>query len=150
LRQVALLPGDARRFVAAPQTVAYANSQFAAPPAQIAITTQCGGDCWRGNEWLTVRYGSASWVEARSTTPVTAIGVQFWGLPGDGEVRVLLDGEEIWRGSIRGSGPNAGQVFLNYLQASNLPSAVHALRVQPVGAEDAATIYFFGIGEARE
>ncbi len=148
--RVDLLTGDARTFTVPPGSIAYANTDYRAAPPEIALTAQCGGDCWRGNEWLTVRYGSDYWVEARSSGPTTAIGVQFWGLPGDGEVRVLLDGEQIWRGSIKGSGPQAGQVFLNYLQASDLPLAVHTLRVQPLGATDAATIYFFGIGEARE
>jgi len=148
--RIELLAGDARRFAVPPQAVAFANSEHSPAPDEIGLTTHCGSDCWRGNEWLTVRYGSDSWVEARSSGPSTAIGVQFWGLPGDGSVRVLLDGEEIWRGSIKGSGPEAGQVFLNYLQASDLPLAVHTLRVQPLGAADAATIYFFGLGEARD
>lgn len=148
--RVELLPGDARRFGTPPKAIAFANTEFAASPQEITVTTQCGNDCWRGNEWLTVRYGSAYSIEARSTVPTTAIGVQFWGLPSDGSVRVLLDGTEIWSGSIMGSGPEVGQVFLNYLQASGLPLAEHTLRVQPVGAADAATIYFFGIGESRE
>jgi hypothetical protein len=148
--RVGLLKGDARTFTVPPDFMAYANADYRVPPPEIALTVQCGGDCWRGNEWLTVRYGPTFSIEARSTVPTTAIGVQFWGLPGDGEVRVLLDGEEIWRGSIKGSGPEAGQVFLNYLQACDLPLAEHTLRVQPLGATDAATIYFFGIGEARK
>ena len=148
--RVELLAGDARTFTDPPEVIAYANTDYRAAPPEIALTTQCGADCWRGNEWLTVRYGPAFAIEARSTVPTTAIGVQFWGLPGDGTVHVLLDGAEVWRGSIRGSGPDVGQIFLHYLQAAGLPLAVHTLRVQPVGAADAATLYFFGIGEARQ
>jgi len=38
--------------------------------------------------------------------PITAVGVQFWGDPGDGIAHVYLDGENIWEGDTEGTDAN--------------------------------------------
>ena len=139
--------GDARTFSQPPEVVAYANTQERAAPPELAITENCDDTWFRYHEWIGMgKLGQ--WIEATSAGPVTAMGVEFWGDQNDGWARVLLDGDEIWRGDTRGADGNwPGGAFVRYLEIAGLPSGTHTLRVESLGEGGSATMYYFGIGQ---
>jgi hypothetical protein len=144
---VTLHVGDARTFSQPPEVVAYANTQERPEPPEIVINENCADRCWRYHEWLAM--GTLGmWIEATSTIPISAMGVEFWGDQNDGWARVLLDGEEIWQGDTRGQdGTWPGGAFVRYLEIAGLPWGIHTLRVEPLGEGGPATMYYFGIGQ---
>jgi hypothetical protein len=144
---VTLHVGDARTFSQPPETIAYANLEQRPAPPEIVIKENCTDNCWRYHEWLAMGQ-LGLWIEATSTIPVNAMGVEFWGDQNDGWARVLLDGEEIWQGDTRGQDANwPGGAFVRYLEIAGLPWGIHTLRVEPLGEGGPATMYYFGIGQ---
>lgn len=146
--RVTLHIGDARFFSVPPEALAYANTQYVDPPAEIAISEDCGGSgCWRYNEWLAM--GEAGqYVEIESTVSTTAIGVQLWGDANDGWARVIVDGQEVWTGEMRGSDNQwPGGAFVRYLEVAGLEPGNHTLRFEPADQGGPVTVYFFGLGE---
>jgi pSer/pThr/pTyr-binding forkhead associated (FHA) protein len=146
-RVMTLHVGDARTFSQPPEVVAYANTQEQATPPEMTIQEFCDDPCFRYHEWIGMgKLGQ--WIEATSAGPVTAMGVEFWGDQNDGWARVLIDGDEIWRGDTRGADGNwPGGAFVRYLEVAGLPLGVHTLRVEPLGEGGSATMYYFGIGQ---
>ncbi|MBN1148024.1 MAG: protein kinase [Anaerolineales bacterium] len=142
-----LFDGDARKFENPPTTIIYANTQHTAPPNGVSIADS--GNLWRYYQWIALMEAQA-WIEVRNTgMNVTAMSVQFWGDTNDGWARVLLDGEEVWQGSIYGSGPSAPDLYSKYLEVSGLAPGVHVLRVESFGLPgrgggDDVCVYFFG------
>ena len=88
-----------------------------------------------------------SYIEARCTTAVDAVGVQFLGDYNDGWARIIVDGQEkrrldTWGGSIN---------FTEYIEVSNLPMAPHSIRVEATGQTGSnggshVTVVAFGCG----
>jgi hypothetical protein len=144
---VTLHVGDARTFSQPPEMIAYANTQERPEPPEVVINENCNDRCWRYHEWLAM--GTLGlWIDATSTQQVTALGVEFWGDQNDGWARVLVDGDEIWRGDTRGADGNwPGGAFVRYLEVAGLPLGIHTLRVEPLGEGGSATMYFFGFGQ---
>jgi pSer/pThr/pTyr-binding forkhead associated (FHA) protein len=144
---VTLHIGDARTFSQPPAMVAYANTQARPEPPEVVINENCNDRCWRYNEWLAM--GTLGlWIDATSTEQVTALGVELWGDQNDGWARVLLDGDEVWRGDTRGADGNwPGGAFVRYLEIAGLPLGIHTLRVEPLGEGGSVTMYFFGFGQ---
>lgn len=70
------------------------------------------------------------WVEGVCTTATSMVGVQFWGDENDGWARVLVDGEERWRGNTYGQSPD---LFVRFLSVRNLAPAPHVIRIEPLG-----------------
>ena len=84
-------------------------------------------------------------VEA-SVSSATQAGVQFWGDTNDGICRVLMDGQEVWRGNTHGTNVNwPGGAYVKYLYISGLAFGPHTIRVEYVGPGD-VTIRYFGFG----
>ena len=146
--RVTLHVGEARFFSVPPEAVAYANTQHADPPAEISISEDCGGSgCWRYNEWLAMDQ-IGQYIEVESAVSTTAIGVQLWGDDNDGWARVIVDGEEMWTGEMRGVDNQwPGGAFVRYLEVAGLEPGYHALRFEPADQGGPVTAYFFGIGE---
>lgn len=146
--RVTLHVGDARFFSVPPEAVAYANTQHAAAPEEISVMENCGSSgCWRYNEWLAMGE-PGQYIESESTVSTTAVGVQLWGDQNDGWARVLVDGEEVWLGEMRGADNQwPGGAFVRYLEISGLAPGLHTLRFEPTGEGGSVTMYFFGIGE---
>lgn len=147
--RVTLHVGDARFFTTPPDVVAYANTQHTSPPGEIQITQNCGASCWRYNEWVALGE-PGQYLEAEATVNTTAIGVQLWGDDNDGWARVLVDGEEMWVGEMRGEDNQwPGGAFVRYLEIAGLTPGSHTLRFEPTGEGGPVTVYFFGIGEVK-
>jgi hypothetical protein len=146
--RVTLHAGDARFFSVPPEVVAYANTQYTAAPAEITVMDNCGSSgCWRYNEWLAMGEPD-QYIEVESAVSTTAIGVQLWGDDNDGWGRVLVDGEEVWMGEMRGTDNQwPGGAFVRYLEVAGLEPGFHTLRFEPTGEGGSVTVYFFGIGE---
>ena len=143
---VALYDGfAAQTFSDKPDVIAYANTQEFSPPDGITVLDNCTEtDCWRSSQFLALR-GSGTFLEA-STTSATEVGVQFWGDTNDGICRVLVDGQEVWKGNTQGTDGNwPGGAYVKYLYISGLASGPHTIRVEFVGPGD-VTIRYFGFG----
>ncbi len=147
--QIALLPGNAMEYSRPPELIVYADDQSDSVPKEIQLAPFCQAGCFRYQGWLGLMEPGDSY-EVIFKEPTTAIGVQFWGDPGDGIAHVYLDGEKIWEGSTEGTDVNyPGGAFVNYLQISNLPEiSNHILRIETNAGGGAVTMYFFGAGLA--
>jgi len=121
--------------------IANANTAYAAPPQNVTIGT-CGVTT-RVNELITMdRPGQCIWAEV--TTAETSAGVQFYGSSVKSEVRVLIDEQVYWTGSI--AGPNADTTavpFHKFFVAWQLPSAPHTIKVEYLSGPT-VTVRFFG------
>jgi len=144
--RVALYDGFAAgTFSDKPDLVAYANTQLFSPPEGVTIRDSCAETvCWRMSQYLALRSPGA-FVEA-SVDSATEAGVQFWGDTNDGVCRVLVDGQEVWRGDTHGTDANwPGGLYVKYLSVSGLQPGPHTIRVEFVGPGD-VTIRYFGFG----
>ena len=145
--------GDARNFADAPDVIAYANTEHTTPPSEFQITTS--GSIWRYHQWIALMQ-EGSWVEAKTTVATDTVGIQFWGDTNDGWARVLVDGSEVWTGSIYGSDGNyPGGAFIKYLDISGLDSSTHTIRIENMGINgagggDDVCIFFFGMKKVEE
>jgi hypothetical protein len=133
-----------------PVVVAFANVEETETPANVTITSSDG--LWRYHQYVAVMQ-KGHWIEAAySGSDATAVGVQFVGDTNDGWVKVLVDGQEVWRGSVYGTGPAyPGGAFVNYLEVSGLEAGPHTIRVEALGIQgkgggDDASMLFFGFG----
>jgi hypothetical protein len=151
---VHLYDGDARHFDDPPDVVAYANVSQVSPPSGVTITDS--GGLWRYYEWVALMQQD-QWIEATyNGSDTTVVGVQFYGDTNDGWARVLVDGTEVWTGSIYGSDTSwPDGAFIRYLQISGLTPGSHTIRVENMGINgagggDDVCLYFFGFGAAAE
>jgi parallel beta-helix repeat protein len=146
---VSFRQGDARYFDDPPFMIAYANTDHASPPTAVTIADS-GGMFWRYYEWVALTQ-EGDWIQAtHSGTAIDSVGVQFWGDASDGWARVVVDGEERWRGSVYGTdGEWPGGAFVKYLQITELGAGPHTIRVEALGRAgagggDDVTVLFFG------
>ncbi len=139
------IPFDVRKFSNPPEIIAYANTKHTAPPASVTITTS--GELWTYNANIALME-KGEWISATCTDPnTTAVGVLLGGDGNDGWVRVLINGEEVWRDNMYGE-PAAG-VKIIYLEASGLTPGTHTIRVETLGIAGAGggddiSMRFFG------
>lgn len=144
---VRLIPMDVRTIDTPPEIIAYANVEHAAPPETVSIDSQ--GDLWTYNANIAL-LEMGDWISATCTKQdVTAVGVRLEGDGNDGWVRVLVDGLEVWRGSIYGDQNSAEGMFLNYLEVSGLEPGTHTIRLENLGIAGAGggihvAMRFFG------
>jgi hypothetical protein len=129
--------------------IAYADDQSGNIPDEVQLAPFCQTGCFRYQRWLGLMKPGDSY-EVLFKEPTTAVGVQFWGDPGDGIAHVFLNGDKVWEGDTEGTNGNyPGGAFVNYLQISNLPeTANHILRIETDAGGGAVTMYFFGSGMA--
>ncbi|MBN2335678.1 hypothetical protein JXL21_08965 [Candidatus Bathyarchaeota archaeon] len=144
-----LLEGEARQFESPPEVVAYANTEHVSPPDEIGISDS-GSGVWRHYEWIALM-DESQWIEAEFSNDKTSnFGVQFFGDSNDGWARVLLDGDEVWRGDTYGD-PD----FIKYLEISGVPAGQHVVRVECLGEAGGGgsthvCVYFFGLTVSPE
>ncbi|WP_340818861.1 LamG-like jellyroll fold domain-containing protein [Methanolobus sp. WCC4] len=153
---VVLYDGDARKFTDAPDVIAYTNTEHTAPPSEFEITTSGAtwpsGPIWRHDNVIALMDPSG-WIEAKTTVATDTVGLQFWGDTNDGWARVLVDGSEVWTGSVYGSDVNyPGGAFVKYLEISGLERSTHTIRVECMGIKgagggDDVLVSFFGLEE---
>jgi hypothetical protein len=151
LPEYRLYPGDIRESANRPDIIAYANTEYSMPPPEFTIVTS--GTIWRYAQWIAL-VEKGNFIRATTTIDTTSIGVQFWGDTNDGWARVLVDGSEVWRGSIYGTDSNyPGGAFVKYLEISSLAPRKHTISVENMGINgggggDDVTIFFFGLRKA--
>ena len=146
---VRLIPLDVRVLDNPPDTIAIAQYSTTPPPANVII--ESAGGLWKSGDGEKIAlYGGGDWISATcSDQNVTAVGVRFESGENDGWVRVLVDGAEVWQGSIYGGNPGSAEgMFLYYLEISGLVPGVHTIKVENLGingkggGDDAAMRYF--------
>jgi len=148
--QTALLPGNVLEYAQPPEVIVFADDQSSSVPEEVQLAPFCQTGCFRYQGWLGLMNPGDSY-NVLFKEPTTALGVQFWGDPGDGIAHVYVDGEKVWEGDTEGMDSNyPGGAFVNYLQISNLPEiANHILRIETDASGGAVTMYFFGSGAAK-
>jgi len=106
-------------------------------------------DLWTYNANIALME-EGDWIEAVcSGSNVTAVGVHLGGDSNDGWVRALVDGVEVWRGSIYGDPDSAEGVYIRYLEVSGLEPGLHTIRLENLGIDgegggDDVAMRFFG------
>jgi len=143
---VRLLPTDVRTLDTPPETIAIAQYTTAPPPENVSI--QSVANLWQSSDGEKIAlYNGGDWISAScSDQNVTAVGVYFDSDYNDGWVRVLVDGQEAWRGNIWGGDDGH---FRNYLEISGLDPGIHTIQVENLGidgggGDDDAAMRYFG------
>jgi len=121
--------GDSRFFAAPPESPAHANAEDNSPPAGIHIDYSPGSVGYGLNRIL---WWEGNWIEVSTELPVTAIGVQFLGAAQIGWARLLLDGQEVWRGKTAELGHTLDQ-YGGYVEVSGFDPGEHSLRAESLG-----------------
>lgn len=139
--EVIIVPGDIRKAPDRPAALLAANA-FGAAPAPLSLRRAPGVVPYGLNLIL---WEGGAWVEATAAQSVEAIGVQFWGPSTMGAARLLLDGQEVWRGEVALLGRHLQQ-YGGYVEVRGLGPGSHTLRVEPLGPDGRPlTILWFGV-----
>lgn len=124
---VSVLPGDSRFFKDPPRLRAHASGFNSPPGVRLSHSPE------------SIEYGlnlvlwwEGPWIEAATELPFTAMGVQFLGDYQIGWARVLLDGQEVWRGDTALLGESNHRPA-GYVEVSGFSSGRHTLRVEALG-----------------
>lgn len=111
-----------------PNRAIYNVKPFPDQPSEVAQVTT-SENIWKGADRLAIQ-GPGQWIQLSCKQPSALVGVHFWGDENDGFARVLVDGEEVWRGNTYGP---VGAQFYYRLEMAGLPLARHILRVEALG-----------------
>ncbi|MCJ7626057.1 MAG: hypothetical protein MUO76_21405, partial [Anaerolineaceae bacterium] len=132
---VRLIPIDVSGSGTPPVIIVHANIEYASPPENVSIVSQ--GEFWtHGGTIALLQEGD--WISVTcSDTDITAVGVRLEGDANDGWARVLVDGQEVWRGSVYGNPESAAGMFSYYLEVSGLEPGVHTIQVVNMGIKGA-------------
>jgi hypothetical protein len=129
LWNVRLLSSNVKNLPTPPSIIAFANIEFGSTPENVSIVSQ--GNLWRYNEVIALMNGG-DWISATCSDPnITTIGVRFIGDENDGWVRVLVDGQPVWTGSVYGK--IAEGSFTQYLEVSGLDPGNHTIQIENLG-----------------
>jgi hypothetical protein len=136
---VRLIPIDVRTIDKPPVIIAFANVEYESPPESVSITSQ--GELWRYDQ-VTAMMRQGEWISATCNDPnITTVGLRIAGDANDGWGRVLVDGQEVWRGNAYGD-PDAGG-YSNYLEVSGLDPGSHTIQAECLGIPgDGGGIHF--------
>jgi hypothetical protein len=139
---VSVYPNDARGSQSPPDVVVGANPRNVDPPPGVDIDYDEGVVLYGLN---LVLWQGGPWAEATTDRPLAAFGVQFWGPSTMGVGRLLLDGEEIWRGNASELGSSLGQ-YGGYVEVSGFGPGRHTLRVEHLDPDGRPLkVLFFGL-----
>jgi hypothetical protein len=126
---VRLIPIDVRTIDEPPKIIVFANVEYESPPESVSITSQ--GELWRYDQ-VAAMMQQGEWISATCYDQnITTIGLRIAGDTNDGWGRVLVDGQEVWRGNTYGD-PDAGG-FSTYLEVSGLDPGSHTVQVECLG-----------------
>jgi hypothetical protein len=148
---VRLLPFDVHAIDNPPEIIVFANVEYSSPPEGVTITSQ--GDLWRYNEVAALMH-QGDWISATcNKNDITAVGVHILGDTNDGWVRVLVDGQEVWRGNVYGDPNSEKGGFSNYLEISGLEPGTHTIHLECLGIEGEGggihvAMYYFGFSSS--
>jgi hypothetical protein len=137
-------PGYTRDFVVQPDVYADANSEENPSPEGINVTHSEESISYGLNRVL---WGVGDWVQASTDLPFETMGVQIYGDHTIGWARVLLDGEEVWRGDTAAIWSHLGR-HGGYIEISGYDPGRHTIRVESMGFDyHPVTVAFFGFSE---
>jgi hypothetical protein len=139
--EVHIFGGDSRFFAKAPELTVIANTADREAPEGISISYDSN----------TIPYGvhrvlwwNGNWIEATTDLPFKAIGVQFFGEAQIGWARVLLDGEEVWRGNTADLYVKDGR-HGGYIEITGFEPGRHTIRAESLGFDyRPVTVVSFG------
>jgi len=138
---VIVQPGDARQFEKTPEMYAHANSDVSPPPEGINVSYHADSIPYGVTRVL---WGENIWVEATTSLPFSAIGVQFLGDYTIGWARVLFDGVEVWRGDTSTIWSKE-RYFGGYVEITDFSPGEHTIRAESLGFDyHPVTVAFFG------
>jgi hypothetical protein len=132
-----------------PEVIAYANVGDFPPPDGVTITSS-GGSPFQG---AVILYEAGGYVEATTSNPYSAIGVQPHGEKTIGWARVLFDGVEVWRGDTSAYWHDAeNYLHAVYIEVRCFPPGIHTMRIEALGINGSGggmtvPIGFFGFRE---
>ena len=121
--------GDSRFFESPPEIIAHANSADTQPPEGIAISFDEESIPYGLSRVL---WWNGSWIEASFDGTYSSAGVQFLGEGMIGWARVLLDGQEVWRGNTSEIWSKSGR-HGGFVEVSEIDPGPHTLRVESLG-----------------
>jgi len=145
--QVRLIPINARGANNPPLISTFANVEHSPPPESVSITSQ--GNLWRHDHTVALMF-EGDWISATCTNPdITVVGVHILGDTNDGWGRVLVDGQEVWRGNAYGDPGSDKGTYSNYLEVSGLDPGIHTIQVECLGIPGDGggihvALYYFG------
>lgn len=118
--------GDSRFFERPPDVAVIANIKDRQPPAGIDVTYHPDAVAYGVHRVL---WWNGNWIEASTSEPFTAIGVQFYGEAQIGWARVLFDGVEVWRGDTAALAEKLGR-HGGYIEISGFEPGSHVIRAE--------------------
>jgi hypothetical protein len=127
-----------------PSVITAANPENIASPDGIEITYSPESLGYGANRVL---WWGGNWIEAKTSQPFLAIGVQFNGTSSIGWASVFFDGIEVWRGDVSAIS-NYCCGYGGYIEISGFEPGEHKLRVQLLqGDYRPLTIAMFGFNQ---
>jgi hypothetical protein len=126
---VSVYGGDSRFFEKPPDVIAHANSADTKPPEGISVSF---ADESIPYGLQRVVWWNGDWIEATSDGSYDSMGVQFLGEGMIGWARILLDGQEVWRGNTSAIWSKSGR-HGGYVEVSGYTPGAHTLRVESLG-----------------
>lgn len=131
-----------------PDVIAYANSAAQTTPAGINLSVVGSAGDWY--EWKILQ-SPGDWIQATTSDPYSAIGVQIFGDDTIGYADIFFDGNLIWSGDTSQQQLPDGINYGIYVEATCFPSGTHTMRVeasQPKegvgGWQGGVPVFFFG------
>jgi hypothetical protein len=136
--------GNARSFDSPPTVYTPANTEDRLPPEGVEIEFHPASMNYGVNRVL---WWGGDWIEARTSLPFEAMGVQFYGTSTIGWASLFFDGVEVWRGNVSEIWNHFGS-HGGYIEVSGYQPGEHVLRVELVeGDYRPLTIAVFGFSE---
>ena len=124
--RVAMFGGDSRFFESPPEIIVHANSIEMQPPEGISISFADESISYGLSRVL---WWNGSWIEASFDGSYSSVGVQFLGDEMIGWARLLLDGQEVWRGDTSEIWSKSGR-YGGFVEVSGFDRGPHTLRVE--------------------
>ncbi len=134
-------PGNVHTFGKQPDLYIEANAEGIAVQEGVIVTHS---DESIGYGLNRVLWGEGDWVQASTDLPFDSMGVQVFGDHTIGWARVLVDGEEIWRGDTAAIWSDLGR-HGGYIEVSDYEPGRHTIRIESLGFDyHPVVIAFFG------
>ena len=141
---VKVYSGDSRFFTVPPEVVAFANQDKAQQAADIVVQFSSASVPFGVHRVL---WWDGNWIEATTSLPFTAIGVQFFGEGQMGWARLLFDGEEVWNGNTAEIGYENYR-HGGYVEISGFAPGQHTIRAESLGFDfRPVTVVSFGFNK---